>query len=49
MVGSSLAAKLPVLVPFSGIDHQKLKFLLGSEPFLSEAVDASKCYFLKTG
>ena len=32
---------LSILVPFSGMDHQKSNFLLISEPFLLEAVEAS--------
>ena len=46
MVGSFLAPKLPILVPFYGIDHQKSLISLISERFLSEAVEASQCYIL---
>ena len=35
------------MVSFSGMDHQKSKYSLISEPFLLEAVEASQCYFLK--
>ena len=32
---------------FSGMDHQKSKFSLISEPSLSEAVEASQCYIFE--
>ena len=36
-----------ILVPSSGMDHQKSKFSLVSAPFLLEAVEASWCYFFE--
>ena len=47
MVGSSLAPKWPILVPFCGMDHQKSNFSLILALFLSEAVEASRCYFFE--
>ena len=47
MVRWSLAPKWPILVHFCGMDHQKPKFLLILEPFLSEAVEDSQCYFFE--
>ena len=47
MVPCSLAPKWPILVHFCGMDHQKPKFLLILEPFLSEAVEDSQCYFFE--
>ena len=47
MVGSSLAPKWPILVPFSGMNHQKCNFSLILAPFLLEAVEASRCYFFE--
>ena len=44
MISSPLAPKLPILVPFWGLDHQKL---LKIDNFLSEAVEASQCYFFR--
>ena len=37
--------KWSIPVPFCGMDHQKSNFLLILAPFLSEAVEASRCYF----
>ena len=47
MVWSSLAPTWPKTGSFSGMDHQKSKYSLISEPFLSEAVKASQCYFFE--
>ena len=47
MVGSSLAPKWPILVPFCGMDHQKSNFLLILALFLLEAVEASRCPFFE--
>jgi hypothetical protein len=47
MVGSSLAPKCPILVPFHGMDNQKSNFLLILALFLSEAVEAIQCYFFE--
>jgi hypothetical protein len=47
MVGSSLAPKWPIQVPFWGIDHQKSNFLLILALFLSEAVEASRYHFFE--
>ena len=47
MVGSSLAPKWPILVPFYRMYHQKSNFSLILAPFLSEAVEASRCYFFE--
>ena len=47
MVGSSLAPKWPILVPFCGMDHQKSNFSLILALFLSEAIEASRCYFFE--
>ena len=47
MVGSSLAPKWPMLVPFCGMDHQKSKFSLILALFLSEAVEANWCHFFE--
>ena len=47
MVRWSLAPKWPILVHFCGMDHQKSKFLLILAPFLSEAVEDSRCYFFE--
>jgi hypothetical protein len=47
MVGLSLAPKTPILAPFCGMNHQKSNFLLISGSFLSEAVEASRCYFFE--
>ena len=47
MVGSSLAPKWPILVPFCGMDHQKSNFSLILALFLLEAVEASRCYFFE--
>jgi hypothetical protein len=47
MVGSSLAPKWPILVSFYGIHHQKSRFLYILAPFLSEAVEANRCYFFE--
>ena len=47
MVGSSLAPKWPILVPFCGMDHQKSNFSLILALFLSEAVEASRCQFFE--
>ena len=44
MVGSSLA---PILVLFYRMYHQKSNFSLILAPFLSEAVEASGCYFFE--
>jgi hypothetical protein len=46
---ASMAPERPILVHICGRDHQKFNFLLISAPFLSEAVEASQCYLLKTG
>ena len=47
MVGSSLAPKWPILVPFCGMDHQKSNFSLILALFLLEAVEANRCYFFE--
>ena len=47
MVRWSLAPKWPILVHFCGMDHQKSNFLLILAPFLSEAVEDSRCYFFE--
>ena len=47
MVQWSLAPKWPILVHFCGMDHQKSNFLLILAPFLSEAVEDSRCYFFE--
>ena len=47
MILSPLAPTWPIMVSFSGLDHKKSKFSLISEPFLSEAVEASQCYFFE--
>ena len=47
MVGSSLAPKWPIQVPFCGMGHQKSNFLLILALFLSEAVEASRCQFFE--
>ena len=43
----SLAPKRSILVHFSWIYHQKSTFLLILAPFLSEAVEDSRCYFFE--
>ena len=35
------------MVPFCGMDHQKSNFSLILALFLSEAVEASRCYFFE--
>ena len=47
MVGSSLAPKWSKLVLFCGMDHQKSIFYWYLIPLLSEAVEASRCYFFE--
>ena len=47
MVGSSLVPKWPIQVPFCRMYHQKSKFSLILAPFLSEAAEASQCYFFE--
>ena len=47
LVWSSPAPKWPILVPFCGMDHQKSNFSLILAVFLSEAVEASRCYFFE--
>ena len=47
MVWSSLAPKWPILVPFYRMYHQKSNFSLILAPFLSEAVEASRCHFFE--
>jgi hypothetical protein len=47
MIGSSLASKGPLPVSFWVMDHQNSKFSLIYEPFLSEAAEASLCYFFE--
>ena len=44
---SSLALKWPILVPFYRMYHQKSNFSLILAPFLSEAVEARRCYFFE--
>ena len=47
MISTSLAPKWPILVHFSGMDHQTPTFLLILEPLLLEAVMDSQCYFFE--
>ena len=47
MVGSFLAPKWPIQVPFCRMYHQKSTFSLILAPFLSEAAEASQCYFFE--
>ena len=47
MVGSFLAPKWQIMIPFCGIDHQKSNFSLKLATFLLEAGEASLCYFFK--
>ena len=47
MVGSSLVPKWPIQVPFCRMYHQKSKFSLILATFLSEAAEASQCYFFE--
>ena len=47
IVGSSLAPKWPIQVPFCRMYHQKSTFSLILAPFLSEAAEASQCYFFE--
>ena len=47
MVGSFLAPKWPTQVPFCRMYHQKSTFSLILAPFLSEAAEASQCYFFE--
>jgi len=46
-VGSSLAPKWPIQVPFCGLDYQKSNFSLILALFLWKAVEASVCYFFE--
>ena len=47
MIGWSLAPKWPILAPFCGMDHQNSISYWYMIPFLSEAVEASRCHFFK--
>ena len=47
MVRSSLAPKSPIWIPFCGMDHEKSTFYWYLRPCLSEAVEASLCYFFE--
>jgi hypothetical protein len=47
MVGSSLAPKWSKSVLFCGMDHQNPIFYWYLTPFLSKAVEASRCYFFE--
>ena len=47
MVWLSLAPKWPIWIPFCGMDHEKSTFYWYLRPFLSEAVEASLCYFFE--
>ena len=47
MVGYPMATKLPILVFFCGMDHQKPKFSLISVPFLLEAVEVGRYYIFE--
>ena len=47
IVGSLLAPKWTILVPFCGTDQLKSNFSLILAPFLSEAVEARQCYFFE--
>ena len=47
MVCWSLSPKWPILVHFCGMKHQKSNFSLIFAPYLSEAVEYSRCYFFE--